>query len=99
LRGRVNSRGGEKKEMTGTGEVLNDWIRLRAVPFYHPSGTCKMGAAGDPTAVVDPSCRVRGIEHLRVIDASIMPCVTRANTNLTTMMIAEKMADELKREA
>lgn len=87
------------KELIAARERLNDWIRQRAVPFYHPSGTCKMGAAGDPTAVVDPSCRVRGIKRLRVIDASIMPCVTRANTNLTTMMIAEKMADELKREA
>jgi choline dehydrogenase len=52
----------------------------------------------DATAVVDPSCRVRGVERLRVIDASIMPSVTRANTNLTTIMIAEKMADELKRQ-
>ena len=86
-------------ELIAARERLNDWIRQRAVPFYHPSGTCKMGAAGDPNAVVDPSCRVRGIEHLRVIDASIMPCVTCANTNLTTIMIAEKMADELKREA
>ena len=78
--------------------VLDAWLREHAVPFYHPIGTCRMGAVEDATAVVDPSCRVRGVERLRVIDASIMPSVTRANTNLTTIMIAEKMADELKRQ-
>jgi 5-(hydroxymethyl)furfural/furfural oxidase len=92
------SPGVDINELIAAREPLNAWLRQRAVPFYHPSGTCKMGAAEDPTAVVDPSCRVRGMEHLRVIDASIMPCVTRANTNLTTIMIAEKMAVELKRE-
>jgi len=55
-----------------------------------------MGAAGDPGAVVDPSCRVQGCTGLRVVDASIMPEVPRANTHLTTVAIAERMADQLR---
>ena len=51
-----------------------------------------MGAADDPSAVVDPMGRVRGVENLRVADASIMPIIPRANTNLPTLMIAEKLA-------
>jgi 5-(hydroxymethyl)furfural/furfural oxidase len=94
----VVSPGTESKELTADRERLDAWLREHAVPFYHPIGTCRMGTVEDATAVVDPSCRVRGVERLRVIDASIMPSVTRANTNLTTIMIAEKMADELKRQ-
>ena len=62
----------------------------------HASGTCRMGAADDPRSVVDPECRVIGCTGLRVIDASIMPTVVRANMHLTTVMIAEKMAESLK---
>ena len=58
--------------------------------IFHPVGTCKMGREGDPTAVVDPQFRVRGIERLRVIDASIMPTITSGNTNSPTVMIAER---------
>jgi choline dehydrogenase len=58
--------------------------------IFHPVGTCKMGRAGDSTAVVDPQLRVRGIERLRVIDASIMPTITSGNTNTPTVMIAER---------
>ena len=56
-----------------------------------------MGAADDPKSVVDPDCKVIGCTGLRVINASIMPTVVRANTHFTTVMIAEKMADLLKR--
>ena len=62
----------------------------------HASGTCRMGAADDPRSVVDPDCRVIGVTGLRVIDASVMPTVVRANTHFTTVMIAEKMANRLK---
>jgi choline dehydrogenase len=61
--------------------------------MYHPVGTCSMGT--QPDAVVDPQLRVRGIERLRVIDASIMPKVPGANTNAPSMMIGERGADFL----
>ncbi|MEE1567451.1 MAG: GMC oxidoreductase, partial [Arenicellales bacterium] len=60
--------------------------------------TCRMGAPDDPMAVSDPAGRVRGVEGLRVGDASIMPEVTRANTNIPTIMIAEKLADTILAE-
>ena len=78
-------------------EALDAWMFAECSDAQHASGTCRMGAADDPRSVVDPSCRVIGATGLRVIDASVMPTVVRANTHFTTVMIAEKMADELKR--
>ena len=71
-------------------EELIEEIRLRAGTVYHPVGTCKMGI--DDMAVVDPRLRVRGIEGLRVVDASIMPEITGSNTNAPSMMIGERAA-------
>jgi len=75
---------------------LDDWLFAECSDAQHASGTCRMGAPGDKTTVVDAECRVIGVSGLRVIDASIMPEVVRANTHLTTVMIAEKMADRLR---
>ncbi len=72
---------------------LDAYIRDQAFTLYHPIGTCKMGV--DEMAVVDPDLRVRGIDGLRVIDASIMPNIISGNTNFPTMMIAEKAADKI----
>ena len=74
-------------------DSLNDWILRNATTGQHISGTCKMGPASDELAVVNQSGDVRGLENLKVIDASIMPDCIRANTNATTMMIAERMLD------
>jgi len=73
--------------------ALDAWLLKTAGNAHHTSGTCKMGPVADPMAVVDQYCRVHGIKGLRVVDASIMPNVTRANTNATTIMIAERVAD------
>jgi choline dehydrogenase-like flavoprotein len=75
-------------------EALADEVRLRATTVYHPVGTCRMGK--DEDAVVDPLCRVRGIEGLRVADASIMPQITGGNTNAPCIMIGEKAAALIK---
>ena len=65
--------------------------------MFHPTSTCKMGV--DAMAVVDPELRVRGIEGLRVADASVMPTVVSGNTNAATIMIGEKAADLVREEA
>jgi choline dehydrogenase len=75
---------------------LDDWLFAECSDAQHASGTCRMGAADDPRAVVDPRCRVIGCTGLRVIDASVMPEVVRANTHLTTVAMAERMADVLR---
>jgi choline dehydrogenase len=77
--------------------ALDAWMFATVSDTQHPVGTCRMGRPDDRSSVVDPNCRVIGIEGLRVIDASIMPDVPRANTHLTCVMIGEVMADRLKR--
>jgi choline dehydrogenase len=74
---------------------LDDWLYAECGDAQHASGTCRMGAPDDPRSVVDPCGRVIGCTGLRVIDASIMPEVVRANTHLTTVMMAEKLAAEI----
>ena len=74
-------------------EALRQWVREKVCGDWHAVGTCRMGAEDDPMAVLDPACRVRGIGGLRVVDASVMPTVVCANTNISTIMIGEKIAD------
>ena len=76
-----------------TDEELLDFARRNASTAYHLSGTCKMGTANDPTAVVDEQLRVIGVEGLRVADCSIMPTVVSGNTGATALMIGAKGAD------
>ena len=75
---------------------LDDHIRKTAITVHHPLGTCKMGLAGDPTAVVDQEMRVHGTEGLRVVDASVMPDLIGGNINATVIMMAEKVSDVLR---
>ena len=79
--------------------ALDEWLLSRVGTQHHSSGTCKMGSASDSMAVVDQYCRVHGLEGLRVVDASIMPDVVRANTNATTIMIAERVVEWIKEGA
>ena len=83
-------------EVLRSDDALDDWLRRNSGTSHHVSGTCKMGPDSDPMAVVDQHLKVRGIEGLRVADASIMPDCIRANTNATTIMIGEKVADFIK---
>ena len=83
-------------EEVATDEALDKWLLLNVCTQHHSSGTCKMGQASDNMAVVDQYCHVQGMENLRVVDASVMPDVIRANTNATTIMIAERVADWIK---
>ncbi|HVM99431.1 MAG TPA: choline dehydrogenase [Caulobacteraceae bacterium] len=76
-----------------TDAEIDAWIRANAETIYHPVGTCRMGRAGDPLAVVDGALKVQALEGLRVIDASVMPTLVGGNTNAPTIMIAEKAAD------
>ena len=91
-----------RRELCPGPETKNDEKSLRAYiekyaeTLYHPVGTCKMGPAVDKLAVVDSELRVRGVECLRVVDASIMPIIPGGNTNAPTIMIAEKAADLIK---
>jgi choline dehydrogenase len=83
-------------EVESDSELL-DYARQKGSTVYHATCTCKMGS--DPASVVDDRLRVHGIERLRVVDASVMPAVTSTNTNAPTIMIAEKGADLIRREA
>ena len=74
---------------------LDDFIRAHAESAFHPCGTCRMGRADDPMSVVDPECRVIGVEALRVADSSIFPRITNGNLNAPSIMVGEKAADHI----
>jgi choline dehydrogenase-like flavoprotein len=83
-------------EELASDDALDNWMRQTVSTSQHISGTCKMGPASDPMSVVDQYGRVYGLEGLRVADASVMPDVIRANTNASTIMIAERVADFIR---
>jgi choline dehydrogenase len=74
-------------------DAIDAYIRETATTFFHPAGTCRMGADGE--AVVDGDLRVRGLDGLRVVDASVMPDLVGGNINAAVIMIAEKAADAI----
>lgn len=78
-----------------TDAQIDDFLREHVESAYHPCGTCKMGAVSDPMAVVDPECRVIGIERLRVADSAIFPRITNGNLNGPSIMTGEKAADHI----
>ena len=79
-----------------SGNELREWVRSNVSGYWHPVGTCAMGRPDDPMAVVDGAGRVHEFEGLVVADASVMPTIARANTNLTTVAIAEVIARQLQ---
>jgi choline dehydrogenase len=84
-------------EVVNSDSALATFLRDNCTTIFHPVGTAKMGPETDPMAVVDQFCRVRGVAGLRVVDASIMPNIVRANTNLTCIMIGERAADWMRK--
>lgn len=82
-------------DATASRNELKAFVRETTVGMYHPCGTCRMGELADPWAVVGPDARIRGFRNIVVADASIMPTIPRANTFLSTIMIAEKISSEL----
>jgi choline dehydrogenase/4-pyridoxate dehydrogenase len=79
-----------------TDDDIDALIRATGITVHHPLGTCRMGPANDPLAVVDPALRVRGADNLRVVDASVMPDLVGGNINAPVIMIAEKAADIIR---
>jgi choline dehydrogenase len=74
-------------------DAIDDFIREHAESAYHPCGTMRLGQASDPMAVVDPECRVIGVDGLRVADSSIFPRITNGNLNAPSIMVGEKASD------
>ncbi len=78
-------------------DALLDYIRQNGQTSYHPVGTCRMGS--DPEAVVDPECRVRGVDGLRVVDASVMPFIVSSNTNAPSIAVGERASEMILAQA
>jgi 5-(hydroxymethyl)furfural/furfural oxidase len=90
--GTMSHRGLDIETIARDDEALDEFVRNSVTGMAHHAGTCRMGRADDAGAVVDTAGRVHGVGGLRVVDASVMPWVPRGNTNIPTLMIAEKMA-------
>jgi 5-(hydroxymethyl)furfural/furfural oxidase len=85
-------------DVVGNAERLRAFITEGVVGAWHASSSCRMGATDNPMAVTDATGRVYGVDNLRIVDASIFPCVPRANPNIPVIMVAEKIADHIIRE-
>jgi 5-(hydroxymethyl)furfural/furfural oxidase len=83
-------------ELLEDDHAMTAFVKRSVGGTWHPSGTCRMGASDDPLAVTDARGAVYGVEGLHVCDASLMPSIPRANTNVPTIMIAERVADVLR---
>ena len=83
------------EQMMTDDDAIEEFVRKAAVGVWHASCTCRMGTDEDPMAVTDNEGRVRGVDGLRVVDASIFPVVPCANTNFPTLMAAEKISDAI----
>ncbi|MGX8009779.1 GMC family oxidoreductase [Mesorhizobium sp. ORM8.1] len=92
---RVITDGHSIADLTNDEEQLDRFVRKNVVASFHPTSTCRMGATSDLRAVTDSWGRVRGLSGLRIADASVMPFCPRANTNIPTIMVAEKIADAI----
>jgi len=88
--------GAQPIDTLSTEEATDAWLHANVTDYLHAVGTCRMGDPGDPDAVVDTDCRVIGFDNLYVVDASVIPDIPRANTHLTTVAIAERMAHKLR---
>ena len=97
LLARMTGKSLDTKGLSRDRQALLEFVRSEVSGVYHPVGTCRMGRENDPQAVVDAEGRVFGVQGLRVVDASIMPTIPRGNTNIPTIMVAEKMADQIRR--
>ena len=96
IRGRLVAQNAASPYPYDTDKFWRWYIQHSTLTLHHPVGTCKMGSLDDPSTVVDPQLRVKGVRNLRVADASVMPEIVSGNTNAPTIMIAEKAADLIK---
>ena len=97
IRGRLLAENAASPHPYDTDKFWQWYIQQSTLSLHHPVGTCSMGSAHDTTTVLDPQLRVKGVENLRVVDASVMPEIVSGNTNAPIIMIAEKAADIIKR--
>jgi 5-(hydroxymethyl)furfural/furfural oxidase len=96
---RLVTQGVSVADLLADDHALTQFVTRSVGGTWHPSGTCRMGAADDPAAVTDASGAVYGVQNLRVCDASLMPSIPCANTNVPTIMIAERIADLIRSKA
>jgi len=87
-----------KSHKFGSDSYWECWARQHTTTVWHPTGTCRMGKIDDKTAIVDPTLKVKGVKGLRVIDNSIQPMITNANTNSPAILIGQKGADMILNE-